>query len=249
MPVLTNEQINFFTDNGYLVVPGFYTGDELTDLKKWTDEVLNYPEIPGKHMMYFEESLQDSGKRILCRMENIEPFHEGFSEVFQRGKLRDAVSDLFAEEAVLYKDKINFKLAGGDGFKAHQDVQAGWGKYASIHITAMVSIDDTTLENGCLEMAGGHHHSGVIGDIWKPLNEDELEYVPVETRGGDAVFFDSYAPHRSKPNLTSEPRRILYVTYNKLSEGDSRQQYYDDKRKSYPPDCEREPDREYVFRV
>ncbi len=249
MSVLTEEQINFFNDNGYLVVPGFYNHDEMSKLKIWTDEVLNYPEVPGKYMMYFEKSLQAPDKRILCRMENIEPFHHGFSEVFQQGKLRNAVSDLFTEEAVLYKDKINFKLAGGDGFKAHQDVQAGWDKYASIHITAMVSIDDTTIENGCLEMAGGHHRSGVIGDMWKPLNEDELEYMPVETKAGDAVFFDSYAPHRSKPNLTNEPRRILYVTYNKLSEGDSRQQYYDDKRKSYPPDCERAPDKEYVFRV
>jgi hypothetical protein len=249
MSVLTEDQINFFNDNGCLVVPGFYGPDEMAELKKWTDDVLDYPEVPGKYMMYFEKSLQDNNQRILCRLENIEPYHDGFSRIFQDGKLRDAVSDLFTEEAVLYKDKINFKLPGGDGFKAHQDVQAGWDKYASIHITAMVSIDDTTIENGCLEMASGHHCSGVIGDMWKPLNEDELNYIPLETRAGDAIFFDSYAPHRSKPNLTSEPRRILYVTYNKSSEGDSRQQYYNDKRKSYPPDCEREPDKEYVFRV
>lgn len=249
MSILTEAQINFFNENGYLVVPGFFKNDDIKNLWKWTDDVSAYPEVPGKYMMYFENSLQDPNMRILCRLENIEPYHNGFSQLFQVGKLRDAISDLFAEQAVLYKDKINFKLPGGDGFKAHQDIQAGWDKYASIHITAMVSIDDTTIENGCLEMAGGHHRSGVIGDMWKPLNEDELKYVPVETKSGDAVFFDSFAPHRSEPNLTNEPRRILYVTYNKSSEGDKRQQYYDDKRKSYPPDCEREPDKEYVFRV
>jgi len=42
---------------------------------------------------------------------------------------------------------------------------------------------------------------------------------------------------------------VLYVTYNRLSEGDHRRQYYIDKRKSFPPDCEREPGKEYVFRV
>jgi hypothetical protein len=63
------------------------------------------------------------------------------------------------------------------------------------------------------------------------------------------VFFDSFAPHRSEPNRTDAARRALYVTYNRLSEGDHRRQYYIDKRKSYPPDCEREPDKEYVFRV
>ncbi len=49
--------------------------------------------------------------------------------------------------------------------------------------------------------------------------------------------------------MTAAPRRVLYVTYNRLSEGDHRQRYYADKRKSYPPDIERDPDKEYKFRV
>ena len=48
---------------------------------------------------------------------------------------------------------------------------------------------------------------------------------------------------------TQTPRRVLYVTYNRHSEGDRRAQYFADKRAAYPPDCEREPRREYVFRV
>ena len=63
------------------------------------------------------------------------------------------------------------------------------------------------------------------------------------------MFFDSFTPHRSAPNLTAAPRRVLYVTYNRASEGDHRAHYYADKRASYPPDIEREPGREYVFRV
>ena len=140
-------------------------------------------------------------------------------------------------------------MPGGDGFKAHQDVQAGWDRYASIHITALVSIDATTVENGCLELVPGYHNKGLIGESWKPLDDDALDYQPVVTEPGDAIFFDSFAPHRSDPNLTNAARRVLYVTYNKLSEGDHRRQYYDDKRLSYPPDCEREAGKEYVFRV
>ena len=61
--------------------------------------------------------------------------------------------------------------------------------------------------------------------------------------------FDSYVPHRSAPNGTDAPRRVLYVTYNRASDGDHRLRYFSDKRRSYPPDCEREPGREYVYRV
>ena len=76
-----------------------------------------------------------------------------------------------------------------------------------------------------------------------------LDYVSVTTNPGDAIFFDSFAPHRSEPNMTNEQRRVLYVTYNAATEGDHRRQYYDDKRLSYPPDIEREAEKEYVFRV
>ena len=38
--------------------------EEVTEISDWTDEVAGYPEIPGKYMMYFEESRVD-GDRIL----------------------------------------------------------------------------------------------------------------------------------------------------------------------------------------
>ena len=66
---------------------------------------------------------------------------------------------------------------------------------------------------------------------------------------GDVLLFDSYVPHASKPNFTDAARRILYLTYNRASDGDYRAQYYADKRASFPPEIEREPGVEYKFRV
>jgi len=247
--MLTKKHIDDFKRDGFVIVRGLYHGDELREIIAWTDEVAALPEVPGQYMMYFEKSRLDPSQRILSRMEDIEPYHRGFSRLFTADKMQGCVSQLFGEDAVLFKDKINFKMPGSDGFKAHQDVQAGWDRYASLHITALVSIDASTLENGCLELAPGQHKKGLIGESWKPLEENALAYIPVPTAPGDAVFFDSYAPHRSEPNQTMSPRRVLYVTYNRRSEGDHRRRYYADKRKSYPPDCERTPGKEYVFRV
>lgn len=246
---LSIEQIEEFKTTGFLVIQNLYDRDKMKTITEWTDEVTNYPEVPGKYMMYFEESKLSPGERILSRMEDIEPFHQGFSDLFIQGDIQKITSQLFDEEAILFKDKINFKMPGGDGFRAHQDVQAGWDRYAKLHITALVSIDPSTVENGCLEIARGHHNRGLIGEQWTPLEEDALDYVPVPTNPGDAVFFDSFAPHRSGPNLTNEKRRVLYVTYNAAAEGNHRRKYYDDKRLSYPPDIEREPEKNYVFRV
>ena len=42
---------------------------------------------------------------------------------------------------------------------------------------------------------------------------------------------------------------MLYVTYNRLTEGDHRERYFAEKRQNFPPDIEREPGKNYVFRV
>jgi len=251
-PRLTPDQLAQFERDGYLVVRGMFDAEAMKRISQWTDEVVALPEVPGTHMVYYEDSLAEPGKRVLSRIENYCGYHEGFDELLNGEQSLPLVSQLFGEEAVLFKEKINFKLPGGDGFKAHQDVQAGWDTYGSLHITMLISIDQATTENGCLQLAPGLHKKGLLGEMWKPLAEDGSDgivYTSCPTEPGDVVFFDSYAPHRSDPNLTESTRRILYVTYGKLSEGDHRAQYYADKRVSYPPDCEREAGKSYAFRV
>ena len=76
-----------------------------------------------------------------------------------------------------------------------------------------------------------------------------MKFIPIVTKPGDAIFFDCYAPHKSEQNLTNKPRRILYLTYNKLSEGNHREKYYLDKYKNYPPDIDRDPNKDYSFKV
>ena len=140
-PILTPADIATFERDGFLVKRGLFDAAEMADIARWTDEVAAQPEVPGKYMMYFEKSLLD-GHRILNRLENFYPYHDGFHALFDSDKLRGAVSELLGEPAVLYKDKINFKMPGGDGFKVHQDAQAGWNVYASYYITALVGILD-----------------------------------------------------------------------------------------------------------
>jgi len=249
---LSAQDLADYRRDGFLVRRGLFGADEVTELRRATDEVQAWPEQPGVWMVYGEKSLREPGRRLINRIENFYPYHPGFKAVFDGDKLLGRVQDLLGEPAVLFKDKVNFKLAGGDGFKAHQDQQAGWSVYASLFVTALVAIDQATEANGCLELAAGHHTRGLIGPEWAPLSEQDLrgvEFTPYPTLPGDAVFFDSFVPHRSGPNLSDEPRRVLYVTYNRLAEGDRRAQYYADKRKSYPPDVEREPGRQYVYRV
>ena len=246
----SESDIEAFRQQGYLIVRGMCEEPEI--LKTWADELQALPEVPGKYMKYFEESLVTPGERILSRVENFCQYHDGFNSLINGELLLQTVSELLGEPPVLFKEKINFKMPGANGFTPHQDAQAEWEAYASWFISVFIAVDECTLENGCLEIAGGHNQRGLIGKLWEPLTEEEIqniEFVPLLAKPGDAVFFDFYAPHRSGPNLTRDSRRALYITYNRASEGDNRVQYYADKRKSYPPDIEREPGKKYVFKV
>jgi 2-aminoethylphosphonate dioxygenase len=245
----TQQECARMARDGYLVVRDFFGADQTRDILRWTHELETAPEMPSQHWVYHEDSLTEPGRRLIQRIENFCPFHTGFDDLIRHGALSRWTAALMGGEVVLFKEKINFKMAGGPGFKAHQDQQAGWTRYAPLFVTALVTIDPATIENGCLEIVPGRHREGLIGQEWNPLDETSLSLQPVPTAPGDAIFFDSFVPHASKPNLTSVPRRLLYLTYNLASAGDHRAQYYAEKHASFPPDVERDASKTYVFRV
>jgi ectoine hydroxylase-related dioxygenase (phytanoyl-CoA dioxygenase family) len=243
------EEVARLQRDGYLVVRNFFNAAEVGQLLRWTEELQTAPEVSGRHWVYREDSVTTPGKRVIQRIENFCPYHEGFDRVIRESPLVQWTGALMGGPVVLFKDKINFKMPGGAGFKAHQDQQAGWSTYAPLFVTAMVTLDPSTLENGCLELAPGRHREGLIGEQWVPLEESGLDLQPVPTAPGDVIFFDSFAPHASKANLTNAPRRILYLTYNLASQGDHRERYFADKHASFPPDVDRDREKTYVFRV
>mmetsp|Transcript_20728 Transcript_20728/g.3351 ORF Transcript_20728/g.3351 Transcript_20728/m.3351 type:complete len:84 (+) Transcript_20728:367-618(+) len=69
--------------------------------------------------------------------------------------------------------------------------------------------------------------------------------MPLDAEVGDMVFFDSYTPHRSDVNVSNFTRRNLYYTYNLASEGYYRDRYFEEKRKYFPPEIEREEGKDY----
>jgi len=249
IPVLTENQIEAFRRDGYLAVPGAFDPNDSALIESWTSDLAAWPEESGKHWVFHEQSQTDPETELICRIEMMSPFHPGFAETAR--VLAGPAGQLLGEDAVLFKEKINFKMPGGDGFKPHQDSQAGWEDYASYFITVMICIDEATLENGCLQVVAGQQNRGLFR-MWEPLTDEDMagmEFHPVPTKPGDMLMFDSYTPHYSEPNQGGAIRRLYFATYNKASEGDHFDQYHADKFKNYPPDIDRDPDRKYVYRV
>ena len=249
---LTAETLDHWRTEGWLLLRGFVS--DVRTLDEWALDLAARPETSGKWMKYFEPGPEG---RQLCRVENFLAYHEGFDALVNGPAMLELIGELFDEEAILFKEKINFKLPGGAGFAPHQDAPAFTSFDQSAHITAMLSVDATTTRNGCLEIAPRPE-----GVTTLPLAPDltiapdvvgALAWMAVPTAAGDLMLFDSYLPHRSAANLSSSPRRAVYLTYAKVREGDHRLAYYQKKRAVFPPDCEREPGRDYgpagVFNV
>lgn len=185
---------------------------------------------PGLH--HFE--MTDSGPQI-ARSEDFEPHHSGLSQFLRSGLLARVLEKLFGEPAVLFKEKINYKLAGGAGFAPHQDATAyRQGPLAGIgrHISVMIPLDPATVESGCLYFTS-EGRGEILPNEAGRINLEWVASVRWEAVGvapGDLVFFDSFTPHYSNENRSNRARRAIYVTYNAASDGDHRAWYYDDKR-------------------
>lgn len=224
--VLTSDELRLFEVNGW-VVTNLLDAHETNLLREWVGEVQTWTD-DGEWMNHYE--LTRHGPRR-CRTEYFTPFHDGLRSLLCDGPLLAAASELLGEPAVLYKEKINFKLAGGAGWEAHQDAPAY--PFIESHVSCMVAVDDATIDNGCLEVVSGWHHNLI------PTNERgcipdavaaTLDWRPAPLRAGQTMWFHSRTPHRSGDNHSTSDRRALYPTYNAAREGDLRGEYYAAKR-------------------
>jgi len=223
--VLTSSQVEFFHQNGWLKTSP-YSESQISDIQGWVGEVQAW-DNDGDWIHHRE--LTDFGPK-LCRTENFVPFHRHLRELLTEGYVPEAVGDLMGEAACLYKEKINYKLAGGAGFRPHQDAPAY--PFIQNSISCMIAIDPSNVENGCLEVVSGQHHQlldmderGCIVDSWVKYHAWQV----VEMEPGDVLMFHAYTPHRSGANTSGGDRRAMYPTYNALSEGNLRDSYYAEK--------------------
>jgi hypothetical protein len=222
----TTHDIAHFAEHGWLLTE---VRDDagVADLVRWVDEVSSWPDDGGEWLHYRE--LTEHGPR-LCRTENFVPFHDGLRALLTAGPMLATAGALLGQPAVLYKEKINYKLAGGAGYAPHQDAPAY--RFVETHVSCMVAVDDSLLGNGCLEVASGMHHELLATDEVGCIRADvadSLEWMAVEVRAGETLWFHSRTPHRSGANHSNSPRRALYPTYNAAAEGDLRDDYYRQK--------------------
>jgi ectoine hydroxylase-related dioxygenase (phytanoyl-CoA dioxygenase family) len=129
------------------------------------------------------------------------------------------------DEVALFTEKLNVKRGRvGGPIVLHQD-HPYWvdvAENADEVGTAMLFIDEATLENGCLEVVPGSHRAGEMprrevedfGQFEMDAERfDTSRLVPLVVPAGTVVYFGPFLVHRSQPNRTERDRRALLYSY------------------------------------
>lgn len=250
------EEKRHFDAKGFLLRRGFFDAQAMRRISTWLDDLAQQDAGSAQEAKYWERS-EITGEEVLVRAEHVLGEHNPeITRLLLGPETIATLAGLLGERPVLFKEKVNYKLPGGRADKLHQDQAAGWGRYADFFVTMAIVVDANRRDNAALSiLCSGNYEKKLMGEEWKPLSEEdppyqpEDEYLLVEADPGDVLFFDCYLPHGSPPNLSTQPRRNIYLTFNRESAGDLRKRYYQDKWALYPPNRRGEARSESSYRV
>ena len=222
--MITNEQINYYKDKGYLVVENAIPQDKLKELQKVTDEyVANSKDVVVNDEVYDLADDHSSTNPNLRRLKNPHLLHDVYKNITEDACILDIVEKLVGKNIRRDHTKLNFKSArGGESIEWHQD----WAFYPHTNddiVEVGIFLDDCGEENGPLMAVPGshkgplddHHHQGVFIGAVDPANShyDLSTAEPFLAKAGSISLHHVRSLHGSKKNNSDKSRRVLFVGY------------------------------------
>jgi ectoine hydroxylase-related dioxygenase (phytanoyl-CoA dioxygenase family) len=226
--MVTQEQIEFFADNGYVVVPQLFTAEEV----EFYREHFMALRAQGPHP-HDLDGVDVTDRDPLKRFPRMLHMHH-WDEVSRRwlldDRLRQCWTALLGQEPFAVQSMLYFKPPGARGQAPHQD-----NFYLAVKPgtcgAAWLALDRSDEENGCMCVVPGSHKWPLLctekadtkisfTDVGVPLPEG-VKLEPVVMEAGDVLFFHGSLVHGSFPNKTTGRfRRSLIGHY---IEGNSEQ--------------------------
>jgi hypothetical protein len=223
---LTKDQLGFFDEMGYLPGIRMLNENQIEVLRKDVMELAS-PSHPGNELFYEYNSNESTDPQtILFHALGAWRITPALHDVLWNPAFIMAASQLLGDKPVrFWHDQLFYKPAKKGGVVAwHQDYSYWTRTKPVAHITCWCTLDDATIENGCLQYIPGSHKWGLLpkpviaGDlhgIKDFLNEEQKkmfehpEYAPV--KAGEAIFHHSLTLHGSGENKSSHPRRAFVI--------------------------------------
>ena len=212
---ITAEQREQFDRDGFFVLRGAFSTDELAEVEAACDEAVELiagllGQVEGGRLSVAGLDTQVVAPHVVVRSDAAREFcHDP--------RLTGVCRDLMGDDVRLYWEQAVYKVPhGAEPVLWHQD-----NGYTFIepqaYLTFWVSLTDATLENGCVSVMAGAHRDGTLVHANTPIGfecwGDHDTAVDVPTQAGDVVVFSSLSPHATRVNTTDAVRKAYIVQY------------------------------------
>lgn len=215
---LTPDQIEFFNENGYVLVKGLLPKDQAAMLREechaLTERLAAHHETDatwaGARAMVAE-------KTVIHHCHNVQFYSGALAALLTDTRFTDPAADLIGPNIQLHHNKMFIKPPEkGSPFPMHQDHP--YFPHERHTMTAVIfHFDDAPIEKGCLRVVPGSHKLGPlphVGSFHLPLEDYPLESATLcEAEAGDALFFNYLTIHGSGVNTSNEARTTLLVQF------------------------------------
>lgn len=221
LEALTDEQIGFYEENGYLVLERRVPMDRIeairSEIARFTAEARGMTELNDR--LDLEESHQPDEPRVR-RIKLPHRISAPVADLMRSDAILAPVRDLIGPDLRLHTTKLNMKSAGfGARIGWHQDF--AFYPHTNDDVLAVgLMIDDMASENGPLMVFPGshrgpihdHHVDGVFaGEMDLAANGYDLaEAVELAGPAGSISIHHGRIVHGSAVNTSTLDRRVLF---------------------------------------
>jgi len=221
---LTEEQVNFYRENGYLAGVKILNDEQLEVLRGELAELVD-PAHPG-HELFYEFNANESADpaQVLFHALGAWRIKPGLHDLLWHPAFVVSAAQLLGGSVRFWHDQIFYKPARHGGVVIwHQDYSY-WTRTTPVaHISCWIGLDDSTRANGCLHYVPRSHHwpllprasfanrMDAIIDALAPEQRAEFKPVPIELKAGECSFHHPLMVHGSYANETAIPRRAVVI--------------------------------------
>jgi Protein involved in biosynthesis of mitomycin antibiotics/polyketide fumonisin len=217
--MLTQEQIDFFHTNGYLIMRAMLCGEELRALQEAADHVIaeGVARIDPQYHRYMAGA---DGREVYWRSEEVWPRGDVWKAVTLQPDLLENIGQCIGQAFYQWNDSLVVKLPdNGAPVLWHQDPPYRNADRETVYpvpnFTTDLYLDHSGPDNGCVYAIPRHHLAGNV-DLTGKSQQDLFEKygaVPLELEAGDVLFHCLSTPHGSGGNISGRMRRIFYIHY------------------------------------
>lgn len=216
--MLTDEQKQFYADNGYVLVPGLLTPEEAAFYRQETHDLAQrLSALRSINSTWGSANTVTDKPTLLLHCHDVQFQSAAFSRLLVNEKLTGAAADIIGSNVQLHHTKMFIKPPEkGSPFPMHQDAPFFPHENHSM-IAAIIHFDDAPLNKGCVRVIPGSHKLGMLPHdstgSWhlSPEGYPVSDALPIEAKAGDALFFSYLTIHGSGINESNEARTTVLI--------------------------------------